>query len=158
MNQELYEEVVNFEADVDEATFGDFPPIPADDYLVRVIEPKLEETKKGAPMYNLAMEVVDGEFKGRRLWHRRPVMAPKEGVTKGTLGFVKSDAKALRISLGQIKVGEAAKTIVRESRGRMVVARVGFGSGDYANKNEVKALLPSDTITDTPVITEADLA
>lgn len=157
MNQNLYEEVVNFEA-VDEASFGDFPPIPADDYIVRVLESKLEETKKGSPMYTLTLEVVDGEFKGRRLWHRRPVMSPREGVTKGTLGFVKADAKALRVSLGATKVGEAAKTMVRESRGRMVVARVGFGTGDYAAKNEVKALLPSDVVTDTPVITEEDLA
>lgn len=157
MDKEQYEQVVDFEAE-EAITPGEFPPIPADDYLVKVTEPKLEETKKGAPMYTLTLEIVDGEFKGRKLWHRRPVMAPKEGVTKGTLGFVKADAKALRVSLGQTKVGEAAKTIVRESRGRMVVARVGFGAGDYANRNEVKALLPSDVSTDTIVITEADLA
>ncbi len=48
-----------------------FDPIPAGKYRLQVIESKIEETKTGSgDMLTLTLEVIDGPYKGRRIWDR----------------------------------------------------------------------------------------
>jgi hypothetical protein len=48
---------------------GELTPLPAGEYRVRVLSGELFESKGGTPGYKLSLEVVDGEFAGRKLWH-----------------------------------------------------------------------------------------
>ena len=139
MSTVVEEEVLNLDL-VDAATPGKYPPIPEGEYVVRVVDTSPEPAKSGKPMYTLTLEVADGEYKGRKLWHRRPAQA-------STAGFVKADVQALRVTVpsGAVKASELVRHIVREGRGRLLRVLVGFGTGDYADRNEVKALLPFET-------------
>jgi len=48
----------------------DFDALPAGDYTVILTEWEDKDTKAGDGQYaNLTMEVVDGAYKGRKLWH-----------------------------------------------------------------------------------------
>lgn len=126
-------------------TAGEFPPIPEGTYACKVIDAKLEETRAGWPMPTFTLEVQDGEYKGRRVWHRRPVMPP-DGEKKGTIAFVKADAEAFGVTLTKSSVLDLARMLTKEGFGKQVAAKVGFGTGDYADKNEVKRLLPISTL------------
>ncbi|MDR7534529.1 MAG: DUF669 domain-containing protein [Armatimonadota bacterium] len=134
----LQDEVLNLEV-TEPASTGDFPPIPEGMYNARVRESAFEVSRRGAPMYALTLEIVDGEYRGRLQWHRRPVMA-------STAAFVKADLQALNVPVprGNVNASDIARHVAREARGRLVTIKVGFGKGDYANRNEVKALLPAD--------------
>lgn len=139
---------------VDTQVAGEFPPVPAGDYLVRIGEATLGYTgptskSPGAPMYTLVGEVQQGEFTGRKFWFRRPVLVASAS-SKGTLGFVKGDLAGLGLSVpGAMSAANLAKYVVREAQGRLVAFRIGFGRGEYKERNEVKAVLPADTIDDS---------
>lgn len=48
---------------------GDMLPLPRGTYRCRVTDGELVTSKSGTPGYTLTFTVVDGEHKGRRLWH-----------------------------------------------------------------------------------------
>lgn len=49
----------------------DFSPLPQGDYLAIATDSDMKSTKAGTGEYlEIAWEVIDGEFKGRRLWSR----------------------------------------------------------------------------------------
>ncbi len=60
----------NFDArTVDPTT--DFDPIPANKYLAVITESQMKATKAGNGSYlELVFQVIEGEFKGRKLWAR----------------------------------------------------------------------------------------
>jgi len=137
------DEVLNLDL-VDAATPGKYPPIPEGEYVFRVADTSPEPAKSGKPMYTLQFEVAEGEYKGRKQWHRRSVQA-------STAGFVKADLQALglKVPSGAINAADLARFVAREARGRLVRGVVGFGTGDYAERNEVKALLPFEAEAET---------
>jgi hypothetical protein len=50
---------------------ADFSALPAGKYQVVIIESEMKKTKAGNGEYlQLTMQVVDGEYKGRKLWDR----------------------------------------------------------------------------------------
>jgi len=145
-------EVLNLDL-VDAATPGKYPPIPEGEYTLKVMDTSPEPSKNGKPMYTLVMDVIDGEYRGKKLWHRRPVQA-------STAPFVKADLQALQVKVpaGSVSAEDLARFVAREARGRLVRASVGFGTGDYADRNEVKALLPVEAETiDATEIDESEI-
>jgi len=49
---------------------GDFGPLPAGEYIARIIDGKLKQSKQSTPGYGLTFEVVEPtEYKGRKFWH-----------------------------------------------------------------------------------------
>jgi uncharacterized protein DUF669 len=46
----------------------DFSPIPDGEYLMKVAEAEEKQSKNGNPMWKLVLEIVNGQFKGRRVW------------------------------------------------------------------------------------------
>lgn len=49
----------------------DFEPIPADRYLAVITESEMRPTKSGGGRYlQLTFEILDGPYKGRRVWSR----------------------------------------------------------------------------------------
>jgi hypothetical protein len=49
----------------------DYAPIPAGNYLAVITESEMKPTKSGTGSYlQLTFEIIDGPYKGRRLWSR----------------------------------------------------------------------------------------
>jgi hypothetical protein len=48
---------------------GELAPVPAGQYLCRVLSGELFSARTGTPGYKLTLEVAEGEHEGRRLWH-----------------------------------------------------------------------------------------
>ena len=62
--------MLNFNANDVDPSLG-FDPVPAGKYLVAITESEFKATKNGSGQYlQLCFEVVEGEFKGRKLWER----------------------------------------------------------------------------------------
>jgi hypothetical protein len=59
-----------FDANTEEPR-NDFDAIPAGDYIAMVVESDYKATKDGQGKYlEIVLEIVEGEYKGRRLWDR----------------------------------------------------------------------------------------
>lgn len=140
--------VVNTAEEADQvAGTGEFPTIPEGFYATKVTDVKLEETKEGWPMYSYTFTVQSGDYKGRLQWMRRPVYSGREEGKKSTMDFVRGDAKALGLRLPiSISTLEVARFMVKEAFGKLVTIRIGFGKGDYADRNEVKGLRPAESL------------
>ncbi len=69
-----------------------FDPIPAGKYLVVITNSQMKTTKNGKGEYlELEMEVLEGEYKGRKLWDRLTIKHPNEltvQIAKGTLSSI----------------------------------------------------------------------
>lgn len=49
---------------------GDFRPVPRGEYVCHVTKGELESSRsKGTPGYGIEFTILDGDFKGRKLWH-----------------------------------------------------------------------------------------
>lgn len=56
-----------------------FDPLPAGEYQVHVVESEMKPTKAGTGRYlQLTLEVVDGEFTGRKVWDRLNLENPNQ--------------------------------------------------------------------------------
>lgn len=66
----------NFDANQVEPQ-ADLSPIPAGEYRAAIIDSQMKSTKSGNGQYlELTMEIVDGQYKGRRLWDRLNLANP----------------------------------------------------------------------------------
>ena len=48
---------------------GEVGPLPAGEYVARIVAGELNQSKKATPGYKLTFRVVEGEDIGRRFWH-----------------------------------------------------------------------------------------
>lgn len=51
------------------AAAGDFGPVPRGVYVCHATKGGLESSRFGTPGYKIEFTVIDGDFKGRKLWH-----------------------------------------------------------------------------------------
>lgn len=67
---------------------GDFGPLPAGDYIARIIDGQLKTSKSnGTPAYGLTFEVIEpAEYKGRKFWHDNWLTSAAMPQTKRDLG------------------------------------------------------------------------
>jgi hypothetical protein len=57
--------------------------MPAGEYLAMIVDTEMKQTKSGSGEYlNVALEIVDGEHKGRRLWDRLNLRNQNETAVK----------------------------------------------------------------------------
>jgi hypothetical protein len=77
----------NFNAN--EVEPASFEPLPAGRYLAVITESEMKATKSGAGQFlNLTFQVLDGEFKGRKIWARLNLKNPNpqaEQIARGQL-------------------------------------------------------------------------
>jgi hypothetical protein len=77
----------NFNANEVEPT--SFEPLPAGKYLACIVESEMKATKNGAGQFlNLTFQVLDGEYKGRKVWARLNLKNPNpqaEQIARGQL-------------------------------------------------------------------------
>ncbi len=108
-----------------------FAPVPNGDYPVIITDSEIKDTKSGGGQYlQLVLEVIDGPYKGRKVWDR--------------LNLVNSNATAVEIgqrALSQIchAVNHLNLTDSVELHGKPMIAKlVVKQSPGYDDSNEVK--------------------
>jgi len=75
-----------------------FEPIPAGRYLAVIVDSKTKATKNGAGEYlELAFEIVDGPFKGRKVWERLTRKHPNELTVRIANGNLSAICRAVGI-------------------------------------------------------------
>ena len=75
-----------------------FEPIPAGKYLVLIIDSKTKQTKNGAGEYlQLEFEIVDGPYKGRKVWERLTLKHPNEQTVKIARGNLSAICRAVGV-------------------------------------------------------------
>jgi len=76
----------------------DFEPVPADTYVVAIVRSEMKETKAGNGEYlELEMTILDGPYKGRKLWDRLCLAHPNSVVVKIARARLASVCKATGI-------------------------------------------------------------
>jgi hypothetical protein len=48
---------------------AEFAPLPPGEYVFRILSGELFTAKRGTPGYKLTLEVTEGEYENRRVWH-----------------------------------------------------------------------------------------
>ncbi|MGE5610358.1 MAG: DUF669 domain-containing protein [Bacillota bacterium] len=69
---------------------GDPMPLPAGEYIVRIVRGELHTARTGTTGFKLTFEVLEGEFIGRRFWHDiwlTPAAIPMAKRDLGRLGI-----------------------------------------------------------------------
>lgn len=71
---------------------GDFPTVPAGEYLVEAEKLELGETKDGRPMLKAQFRIKDGEYKKQMLFYNRVLFGTKNdaNMIASAVGFLKS--------------------------------------------------------------------
>lgn len=88
-----------FNAGTVEPSVG-FDPIPAGKYIAAITNSELKPTKAGTGNYlELTFEVVDGEFKGRKLWARLNL----ENSNTTTVKIARAELSAICRSVGVLE-------------------------------------------------------
>ena len=68
---------------------GDFGPVPRGDYVCHATKGELESSRlKGTPGYKIEFTIIEGDFKGRKLWHDCWLTAAALPQTKRDLGKI----------------------------------------------------------------------
>ena len=122
---------LNFDSTVIEPT-GKFTPIPVNDYLAVITDSEMKDTKKGDGKYLLlTYEVVDGEFKGRKIFE--------------TLNLINSNQTAVEIAQRALSAVCRATGVLHpkdssELHGKPLVISVGIraGSNGFEDKNVIR--------------------
>ena len=74
---------------------GDFGPVPRGEYVCHVTKGELESSRsKGTPGYKVEFVILDGDFKGRKLWLDCWLTGPALPMSKrdlGKLGIVSTE-------------------------------------------------------------------
>lgn len=71
------------------AAADDFGPLPSGTYTCRLLNGELRQARTGTPEYVLTFKVLDGEHKGRQVWHSlylTPAALPMAKRDLGKLG------------------------------------------------------------------------
>ena len=114
----------------------DFTPMPAGEYLAMIVDTEMKQTKSGSGEYlNVALEIVDGEHKGRRLWDRLNLRNQNETAVKIAQASLSAICHAVNVMRPRDSV---------ELHGKPMLVRVALEERDDkpgAWRNEVKGYL-----------------
>lgn len=115
----------------------DFSPIPAGEYLAMMIDSEMKPTKNGGGEYlNCALEIIDGEHRGRRLWDRLNLHNQNETAVKIAQATLSAICHAVNVMRPRDSV---------ELHGKPMLIKVALEERDDKPgqwKNEVKGYLP----------------
>ena len=83
-----------------------FEPIPAGKYLALIVDSTTKQTKNGAGEYlQLEFEIVDGPYKGRKVWERLTLRHPNETTVK----IAKANLSAICRAVGVMKPNDSVE-------------------------------------------------
>ena len=83
-----------------------FEPVPAGKYLAVIVDSRTKQTKNGAGEYlQLEFEIVDGPYKGRKVWERLTLRHPNETTVK----IARGNLSAICRAVGVMKPNDSAE-------------------------------------------------
>jgi hypothetical protein len=83
-----------------------FEPVPAGKYLAVIVDSRTKQTKNGAGEYlQLEFEIVDGPYKGRKVWERLTLRHPNETTVK----IAKANLSAICRAVGVMKPSDSVE-------------------------------------------------
>ena len=111
---------------------GDFELLPNGDYTVVVTESDVAATKNGGQMLKLTPEIVDGKFKGRKLWNNLNIVNASEDAQRIAHQTLAKLVKA---------IGKDTVNDTNELHGIRVLAKVKTepAKGEYPARNKIVA-------------------
>ena len=125
-----------FDADKVEP-MGDMELMPSGDYEVAIVASKSKESRSGSMYLELELQVLDGRFKGRKLWDRLNLWHDNE--TAKTMA--KATLSSICRAVGVRTPGDSA-----ELHGRPMLAKVVVrNDAQYGDRNEVKGYRAAKT-------------
>lgn len=117
----------------------DGTPLPQGDYAVIATESEIKATKACDGKYiEFVLEVIEGDHKGRKLWLKINV----ENRNQQAVDIGAREYKRMHDA-----IGIASSTRTDDLHNKPFVVRVGFGKGEYAERNEIKGFKPYGATT-----------
>lgn len=127
---------LNFNANDVEPTTP-FEPIPNDKYRAMVIESEIKPTKNGTGHYlQLVWEVLDGDFKGRRIWDRLNI----SNQNKQAEEIAQRTLSAICRAVGVMQVRDSQQLHQKPAYIKVVVKQ----DTGYEPRNDIKGYEPVD--------------
>jgi hypothetical protein len=119
---------------------GEFKPIPAGEY--RAIISNIEEKQYGGTgkwagqkYFAVTHEIIDGEYKGRFVFHNLNICFPDDSTFEKALDFARQQFKTIKEAIGVVAVQNSDQLTDRE-----VVIKVAIEKSEnpeYSDKNKV---------------------
>ena len=94
-----------FDANTVEPVSSNFDPIPAGKYLAMIVDSQEKTSQKGHTYLNLEFEVIDGEFKGRKVWTGLNLQHPDPKTVK----FARSELAEICKAVGVLKPADSVQ-------------------------------------------------
>ena len=112
----------------------EFDALPAGDYHAQIVESEMKTTKNGdGQMLKLTMEIISGPLEGRKIFDNLNLNHPNEMTQRIAMQSLAKICNA---------VGVAAVEDSEVLHFKPMMVKVGFGKGDYADRNQVKGYKP----------------
>lgn len=111
-------------------------PIPAGDYPMIISESEMKATKSGSGEYlQLTLEVIDGQYKGRKVWDRLNLVNPNATA----VSIAEATLSAICHAVGVERVDDS-----EQLHDRPLMGKVKFvpADGSYDAKNEMAGYKP----------------
>lgn len=128
-----------------------FDLLPAGDYLMQVTESKIEATKAGTgKMLVLTLEILDGQYAGRKLWDRLNIENPNPKAEEISL----ISLKHLCESCGKPGVNDSEELHLTPFKAKVGIRK--DKTGQYSDQNSIRySGKPNGTATTAPKETAA---
>jgi hypothetical protein len=115
---------------------SDYTPLPVGDYKAVIVESEMKATKAGTGQYlQLTYDIVDGEYKGRKLFDRLNLRNPNQQAVQ----IAQRTLSAICRAVGVMNLHDTA-----ELHGKPIIIHVEIrpAKGEYAASNEIKKWSP----------------
>lgn len=130
---------LNFDATQVEPSAGK-DPVPAGKYLAAIVASEMKPTKNGAGQYlECEYQILDGEYKGRKLWSRHNLANPNAQTVQIARGELSAICRAVGImtpkdstELHNLPMTVAVKVKKREDTGDLTNEVTGWAKPDAA--------------------------
>lgn len=111
----------------------DFDVLPAGEYIATITESEMKSTKAGNGQYlSLTLEILDGPFKGRKLFDRLNLEHPNRTAVSIAMGTLSAISHAVDV----LNVSDSSQL---HGRPMIVKVKVKDSDGQYSASNEIKA-------------------
>lgn len=122
--------------DFDAVQTNDFAPLPVGEYTAAIVESEEKQTKAGTGSYlNLTLEVIEGNFKGRKVWERLNLNNPNQTA----VNIAQQTLKAIHIAQGKSSPALDSSELHNVPMKIKVTVR---DDPQYGPSNEIKAYGP----------------
>lgn len=112
-----------------------FEPLPDGDYQLRILEAPNSVSGNGKTMFSVKAEVISGSYAKRFVWDNL-VVSPE---SPGAMGFFFRKMEAIGLGTDFFQREPSPEQVASALKGRTFIATIGRRTGQYANKNEIKA-------------------